>query len=77
MPVGWTPGQLPSTKAANATSPQTVPGNIFALAIFETFPNKEEYVSAQTGISCLLLPRNRQHNQHPSNFFLKGSECCK
>ena len=43
------------------------------LAIKRTYLTQEEMVLAQTGLCCLLLPRNMQDTQVSSDVFLKVS----
>ena len=62
--------ETPATKAVEAATPRREPGDICALATLRTFHSQEEMVLAQTSRCCLLLPKEREVTQDPSDLNL-------
>ena len=52
--------EIPTTKTINTVAPQRVPGDICVFAKPKNVLTQEEIVLADTGMCCLLLPKNRK-----------------
>ena len=60
-------------KGIDTAAHQRVPRGILPLAILHTFLTQKVIVFTHADICCLLIPRDNEDTQNPSDFFLKGS----
>ena len=65
--------EMPATKAVDTTAPYRVPEDICAFVITKASLTEEEIVLAHIVMCSLLLHKNKEYTQDPSDFFLKGS----
>ena len=65
--------ETPATTATDIAAPQRVQGDQCVFTTPKTFLTQEEIILKHTVMCCLLLSKNKEYTQDPSDFFLKGS----
>ena len=63
--------ETPGGQPVDAADLGKYPRAIYAFAVHKTFLPQKEIVLAHTCVHCLLLLRNKQDTQDPSDSFLK------